>query len=196
MLVLAQQQGVLVTTFAQREQTVRVGISSLLLFNPFADADVKDACSRMNNPSFVVFAILGGKIFLFSGDIEKAAEAALTKVSRQKAMPHVDVLKVPHHGSRTSSTTSFLQAIAPKVAVVSSGLGMRFEFPYAEISQRYQTLSIPLVKTKVCGAIWIKANWGEATQLGSQLPCKETQENVFFKNKNEITRAAMLPMDK
>jgi competence protein ComEC len=63
-----------------------------------------------------------------------------------------DVLVVPHHGSRTSSTEAFLRAVRPRVAVIQVGYRSRYGHPAPEVVARYRALGIPLVRTDHCGA--------------------------------------------
>ena len=60
---------------------------------------------------------------------------------------------VPHHGSKTSSTQAFLQAVNPQLAIISAGYRNRFHFPHQKIVQRYQELDITLLNTETAGEI-------------------------------------------
>ena len=62
-----------------------------------------------------------------------------------------EILKVPHHGSRTSSSEGFLRAVDPQRAVVSCGRSNRYGHPHPEVVSRYQALGIPLDRTDVRG---------------------------------------------
>ena len=89
---------------------------------------------------------------LLTGDIEAAQEAAL--VQRSSAALRSDVLLVPHHGSRTSSTPGFLDAVAPRVAVVQAGYRSRYGHPAPEVVARYEARGIQLQRSDRCGA-WV-----------------------------------------
>jgi competence protein ComEC len=91
-----------------------------------------------------------GRSVLLTGDIEAAQEAAL--VQRSGPALGSDILIVPHHGSRTSSTAAFLQAVQPAIAVVQAGYRSRFGHPAADVMARYAALGIPVVRTDRCGA--------------------------------------------
>jgi competence protein ComEC len=80
-----------------------------------------------NDNSFVVRVGYGERSFLFVGDAEHAEEAEL--VATKRASLRADVLKVGHHGSRTSTTAAFLAAVDPAVAVISCGVRNRFGHP-------------------------------------------------------------------
>ncbi len=94
-----------------------------------------------------------GRSALLSGDIEAAQEAALLARAAAAGRPLASsVLVVPHHGSKTSSTAAFLEAVAPGVAVVQAGYRSRFGHPAAEVLQRLQQRGIPVQRSDRCGA--------------------------------------------
>jgi len=96
-----------------------------------------------------------GAAALLAGDIERAQEAEL--VARGAPLG-ADVLLVPHHGSRTSSSPAFLQAVAPRMAWVQAGYRNRFGHPAADVVARYEARRVELVRTDRCGAIgWSSA---------------------------------------
>jgi len=86
---------------------------------------------------------------LLAGDIEAAQEFELLA----RGMPAVDMLLVPHHGSKTSSTQAFLEAVQPRLALAQAGYRNRFGHPAAVVVARYQALSVPLVDSAHCGAL-------------------------------------------
>jgi competence protein ComEC len=98
----------------------------------------------------------GGSI-LMTADIEKLSEALL--IERFKDEPAVlksDVLVVPHHGSRTSSTDAFINAVSPSMALVPVGYRSRFRHPNAAVMERYVAARIPVYRTDLLGAITLK----------------------------------------
>jgi competence protein ComEC len=96
----------------------------------------------------IAFGFAGRRV-LFTGDIEAAAESRAITLANVRA----DVLKVPHHGSRTSSTEAFVAAVQPSVAVVSVGLENRFHHPAPEVVGRYDSHSVRLLRTDLQGAV-------------------------------------------
>lgn len=86
-----------------------------------------------NDNSLVVRIDHDQRSFLFTGDIEGHAESVLVS---NGAVLGADVLKVPHHGSRTSSSEALLRAVTPQVAIVSAGRLNRFGHPHREVAQR------------------------------------------------------------
>lgn len=91
-----------------------------------------------------------GRSALPTGDIEAGQEAAL--VHQLGPQLRSTVLIVPHHGSHTSSTREFLQAVQPDWAVIQVGYRSRYGHPHADVLQRYQTLGLKVVRTDHCGA--------------------------------------------
>jgi competence protein ComEC len=87
---------------------------------------------------------------LLAGDIEAAQEAAL--VREQAAALKSDVLLVPHHGSKTSSTAAFLQAVQPRIAIVQAAHRSRFGHPAPEVLARYRAQGVAVVRSDTCGA--------------------------------------------
>ena len=88
---------------------------------------------------------------LLTGDIEARTEADL--VRREGAKLRADVLVVPHHGSRTSSTPAFIAAVAPRIAVFTPGYRNRFGHPRPEIVARYASAGIETHRTDYEGAL-------------------------------------------
>jgi competence protein ComEC len=93
---------------------------------------------------------VAGRSALLTGDIEAAQEAAL--VARQGDRLRSDLLLVPHHGSRSSSTDAFLDTVRPQVAMVQAGYRSRFGHPAPQVLARYQARGIMLVRSDRCGA--------------------------------------------
>jgi competence protein ComEC len=95
-----------------------------------------------------------GRGALLTGDVEAAGEARL--VARARVDPAAtlrsEVLVVPHHGSRTSSTDGFLVAVRPQVAVIQVGYRSRYGHPAPDVVARYAAHGIAVVRTDHCGA--------------------------------------------
>jgi competence protein ComEC len=101
-----------------------------------------------NNDSVVLKIQYRQHSILLTGDIEKKAEAALI-TSALKA----DVVKVPHHGSKTSSTAAFVSATKPRFAIVSVGIDSMFGHPHAEVVERWRASGAEVLTTGECGMI-------------------------------------------
>ncbi len=107
-----------------------------------------------SNDSSVVLRVLYGKnSILFTGDIEEIAEQAILQTG---ADIRSSILKVAHHGSRTSSSTGFLLAVQPDLAVISVGRDNPFGHPHLDIVDRYRHFGIPVVSTAESGTISLK----------------------------------------
>lgn len=106
--------------------------------------------TRMNDYSLVLRVALGETRFLLTGDITSEVEHGL--LERHPDL-RADVLKVPHHGSATSSSLAFLQAVQPRAAVLCVAANNTLGLPTEEVLQRYQALGIPLLRTDQNGTI-------------------------------------------
>ena len=85
-----------------------------------------------------------------TGDVEREDEAGLIHAA---APLTADIVKVPHHGSKTSSTADFIAAVAPKVAVVSDGEANPFGHPAPGTVERYAEAGVRLLRTDRDGAV-------------------------------------------
>jgi competence protein ComEC len=107
--------------------------------------------SRVNDESLVLRVVFGQRSFLFTGDIEAAGEAALVgRLSR------ADVVKVPHHGSHTSSSRALVEALSPSLAVVSCGEQNRYDHPRPAAWARWA--GVPLARTDRDGTIEVSTD--------------------------------------
>jgi competence protein ComEC len=96
-----------------------------------------------NDASLVLRVRYGRTAFLFPGDVETRGEEAAVRAGGLAA----DVVKVPHHGSRTSSSQAFVAAVAARVAVVSVGADNRFDFPRPETLARWRASGAEVMRT-------------------------------------------------
>ena len=116
------------------------------------------AVSSRNDRSCVLLIDSPYGRVLLPGDIEQAGESAL--VRQFGGALRADVLLVPHHGSRTSSSAPFLRQVAPQAAIISAGAGNRYGFPHAEVTRRYVSMGVHLLNTAVDGAVAIEVGPG------------------------------------
>jgi competence protein ComEC len=93
--------------------------------------------------------------FLFTGDLESLGEHLL--LQRDLSL-HATVLKVPHHGSITSSSPQFVNAVSPAFAVISAGYHNRYHFPAAAVVARYRRDAATVLRTDQLGAIGFAAD--------------------------------------
>ena len=109
----------------------------------------EDAPSR-NNDSVVLRVRYGERTFLLTGDIEKPTEELL-----RFAQMRSDVVKVPHHGSRSSSTDAFVAAVQPTVAIISVGRTSMFGHPHTEVVERWRAAGAQVLTTGDSGMITV-----------------------------------------
>ncbi len=117
-------------------------------------ASYGDQTLSPNARSCVLKIEAGGKAILLAGDIEAAQEAQL--LARSSSALKADVLLAPHHGSGTSSTPAFLQAVQPELALFQVGYRNRYRHPKPEVFERYHQLGIERLRTDVSGALTLQ----------------------------------------
>jgi len=114
-------------------------------------AEPADTGTGINNVSIVLLGETGGRRFLLAGDVEEEIDPLILA----RGLPRVDVLKVAHHGSRTASTETFLDAVRPSVAVVSSGAGNPYGHPAPATIERLRELGTRVLRTDLDGTVEI-----------------------------------------
>ena len=111
--------------------------------------------NSINNNSIVFKLEYKSFSILFTGDIENIAEEViLSKNINLKA----DILKVAHHGSKTSSSQRFIEAVSPKIALIGVGKNNMFGHPNREVIERLQSYGTKIYRTDECGEISIMVN--------------------------------------
>ena len=133
-----------------------------------------DAPVRPNAASCVLRVEAQGRAVLLPGDIEAAQEAALLGRGLPLA---ADLLLVPHHGSRTSSTPAFIASVAPRWAIVQAGYRNRFGHPAPAIVERYRTAGVHVLDTAACGAAW----WSSARP--HQIRCERLASPRYWRHR-------------
>ncbi len=109
--------------------------------------------SSDNNRGCVVLVDTGAQRMLLAADIEKEAEQNLLRSGQDI---HADILLSPHHGSKTSSSPAFLDAVNASSVIVSSGFNNRFKHPAASIVDRYKEREMQVFNTAELGAIRLR----------------------------------------
>ncbi len=107
---------------------------------------------HLNNRSVVLRLACGETAFLFTGDVEREAEADMVGVGGSL---EATVLKVPHHGARGSVYEPFIRAVKPRVAVVSVGTTNSYGHPTPAMLETYAQLGIPVLRTDRDGAVTV-----------------------------------------
>ena len=110
-------------------------------------------CGETNEES-ITFRVKGlGHSAILTGDLTVAGER---KILKSGMFLKSDVLKLGHHGSKTSSSRNFLTAVGPKLALVSSGRKNRFHHPHKQVVERLDSLGIPYLNTATRGTITVQ----------------------------------------
>ncbi|MBL1432524.1 MAG: DNA internalization-related competence protein ComEC/Rec2 [Gammaproteobacteria bacterium] len=121
------------------------------LFHPDANYRVKNKRTVRNNRSCVLRVSNGSEAVLLPGDIEKDAERYLMTHYRDRLS--ADIVVAPHHGSRTSSTQSFINNINPDYVIYTVGYRNRYGFPKSQVTERYDGMGAKAYRTDDSGAL-------------------------------------------
>lgn len=168
-LTAVQKKKIAFTVVAEGDQ-IDIGSGVLLRVLAPGKPLVTGTDSDLNNNSIVLRLTFGKFSMLFSGDAEQAEEAQiLKKYSREMKSA---VLKSGHHGSRTSSSLPFLEAVAPEDAVISAGMNNDYHHPHPSTLKKYEKQKITVFRTDLHGSVTIASN-GENYTIS-----KEKGENV------------------
>ncbi|MED0961288.1 DNA internalization-related competence protein ComEC/Rec2 [Bacillus paramycoides] len=123
-----------------------------------------------NDSSIVIWAKLGGLTWLFTGDLEEAGEKFIVSTYPEL---RANILKVAHHGSKTSSADPFLSLVRPSVAIISVGERNRYGHPHKEVIERFKKIGTEIWRTDKQGAISYVFN-GEKGTFQSKITYDET----------------------
>ncbi len=151
-ILLSSEEGALVHT-ARARDTIMLGASTTLhILSPGEDTSEWES----NTASIVAQLRYGEVEFMLTGDAPAGIEEYL--VTQYGSALRSDVLKLGHHGSDTSTATSFLQVVAPLYAVVSAGADNRYGHPHQEVVERVALAGSELVSTAMVGTIVFKSD--------------------------------------
>lgn len=120
--------------------------------------------SDINNGSLVCKLTYGSTSFLFTGDAEASSETQMVDSGTDL---HADVLKVAHHGSNTSSSARFLNAVSPEYAVISVGVHNRYGHPTNDALVRLQAVGATILRTDELGTITFQSDGEELSVTAS-----------------------------
>lgn len=112
----------------------------------------------LNNNSIVAKVIYNNFSILFTGDIEKVAEENIIREYKDTNLLTSNIIKIAHHGSKTSSTEGFLNLVNPKIALIGVGRDNKFGHPNEETIQRLKNMKVKIYRTDEMGEITIKIN--------------------------------------
>lgn len=129
---------------AEQGMNFKVGEFEITVLASYGDFD------NVNNQSLFVMAEINGIKFMFSGDAESQAEK---RILEEKLNLDCDVFKAGHHGSNTSNTEEFLNALSPKYVAVSCGEDNMYGHPHSEVLKLYKDMDIGVYRTDLNGDI-------------------------------------------
>ncbi|MEO6333792.1 MAG: ComEC/Rec2 family competence protein [Pyrinomonadaceae bacterium] len=141
-----------------------IGGATVQIFNPENNLPPSGSA---NNASVVMKIAFGTRSFLLTGDIEQATERTL--LANPVSDLRTDVIKVAHHGSRTSSTESLVDRVAAETAVISVGRKSRFGHPHPEVVARWRESGAQIFKTGDKGTVTIETD-GNGIQVRTFIP--------------------------
>ena len=148
----ARRDGVRIVPL-HRGQRFHYGGAELEVLAPSLDYVPKEA--PHNNDSLAFRVTFGRHSFLLSGDIERQIEAELVA---EGLVRKTDVLKVPHHGSNTSSTAAFLDLLRPAFAVMSAGFENSYGHPHPKVLGRYEERQACVLRTDLDGLVTVRSD--------------------------------------
>jgi competence protein ComEC len=137
--------------------------------------------SDTNNTSLVLRIDYGSTSFLLTGDMEQEAEKALVESG---ADLKVDVLQVGHHGSETSSSYFFLNAVLPAVGVISVGEGNSYGHPHESALSRLRDAEVDIYRTDLQGDVVIYSD-GKNYTIATEHTASDTELNPTLTDKSE-----------
>ena len=108
-----------------------------------------DTGTGINNVSVVLLGAVAGRRFLLAGDVEQDIDPRLLA----EGLPHVDLLKVAHHGSRTATTEPFVETVRPRVAIASAGTGNPYGHPARSTLDRLAAAGARVYRTDRDGSV-------------------------------------------
>ncbi len=136
------------------KSSMKIGGAKIYFLNDTSSAGYKYLST--NDKSGTIKIVYGKNEFLFTGDMEAHAEKYYT--SRYKNFLHADLLKVAHHGSKTSSSEDFLNYVKPKISLISDGIKNKFHHPSALTLQKLEKIKSKIYRTDKSGAVLLQSD--------------------------------------
>jgi competence protein ComEC len=155
----AVADGVNILSFTRSSQPVKIGRAEVRFLAPSADYVAGDKAS--NNDSLVMEIRYGRRSVLMTGDAERAVEQDLAASGE---LQPVTLLKVGHHGSKTSSSEEFLDKVQPQLAIISDGYKNQFHHPHPDVLARLAAHRAAVFRTDQRGLITFRTD-GERVEL-------------------------------
>lgn len=156
---IAQEKGIR-KVLAKRGTKINLGDGVIL---EFLFPDRNPSGWETNDASLIARLTYGNTSFLLTGDSPASMENYLVSLGGKNL--DSDILKLGHHGSRTSSTESFLGFVSPQYAVISVGADNRYGHPHTEILDRLKKLEIPFLRTDEQGMVKFKSDGESVVKL-------------------------------
>lgn len=153
-LIEKQDAKIIIAEYGQRIKLEQVVLDILYPFENLYNKEVQN----VNNSSVVVQMRYKENSFLFTGDIVKQGEK---EILEKKIFLDSDVLKVAHHGSKTSSYRDFVEAVSPEIAIIQCGRNNRFGHPHSVIMETFEEFGARILRTDIDGDIRIVADGKE-----------------------------------
>jgi competence protein ComEC len=147
--------------------TALIGPLEVEVVNPPAGVALGD----LHDANLALRVTFGEVRFLFTGDAEASTEARM--VSRWVGSLAADILQLGHHGSNTSTTSGFLDAVDPTVAIYSASAGNQYGHPHAEVLDRLGSAGVDVYGTAVHGTVTVTTDgrdWTISTQRSGTAP--------------------------
>jgi competence protein ComEC len=161
---------------APEVRPMALGAAWVAPLGPFLDGRIAAPPGlTVNDASLVLRVAFAGRAVLFPGDLEADGEGELCGQRSLGQTVRSDVLKVPHHGSRTSSSDELLDAVEPELAVMSLGWRNQFHFPAPEVLARYAAHAARTLRTDRDGAVTVNVTRGGALTVACERGCPSAQ---------------------
>jgi competence protein ComEC len=128
-----------------------------------------------NNDSLALRVTYGANSFLLTGDLESPMERLLLADGRPL---HADVLKVGHHGSKTSTSPDFLDAVSPSIAIISAGFENSFGHPHPSVLARLEERHSAILRTDLAGLVTVRSD-GHKLWFDSMLWHPASSADIF-----------------
>lgn len=143
----------------------RINIDNIFFETLWPDENSVISENNINNNSLVLKMMYGKISILFTGDIENMAEQRIISKYKNNAL-NSTILKVPHHGSKTSSSEMFLKKVNPKYAIIGVGINNKFGHPSQSVIETLNKMNVEIYRTDLMGEIIIKSD-GKKIELES-----------------------------
>jgi len=143
-------------TIAESSQRIKAGGVFLNILYPFESLE-GEKFKESNNTSIIAQLIFSNSSFLFTGDAPQSIEKKILSRCQENLNCSLDsdVLKVGHHGSKTSTSEEFLKEVSPKIAVISCGKNNPYHHPHQDVLKNLEKFDIKILRTDQVGDIKI-----------------------------------------